>query len=114
MQMRVQFCVGCQLSLFPSVLGRGKTKGEGGNGGLPGGGRREREVNLLGEQLAAVVLDAGPSPNVLVTAVVARYLQDAGRGSPHDHAEDEPADSEEGVVDADLLRSPSGRHGSNR
>ena len=63
-------------------------------------------VDLVLEQLGAVVLHARPSPHVLVLAVIPTVLQDAGSQSPHDHADDEPADGEEGVVHAHLLGPP--------
>lgn len=50
-----------------------------------------------------MVLDAGPSPDVLVATVVPSDLEDSGGCCPHDHAENKPADGEESVVDADLL-----------
>ncbi len=60
-------------------------------------------VHLVGKELRSVVLHAGPSPDVLVVAVVPGDLEDAGSHGPHGHADDEPRDGEEGVVDADLL-----------
>jgi hypothetical protein len=39
----------------------------------------------------------------LVAAVVPGELKNTGSHSPHGHAEDEPADSEQGVVHTDLL-----------
>ena len=50
-----------------------------------------------------MVLDASPSPHVLVVAVALAVLQDAGGHHPHDHAEDEPTDGKQRVVDTDLL-----------
>jgi len=64
----------------------------------------KRVVDLLREELGAVVFNAGPSPHVLVTSVLSRVLEHSRGDSPHDHAEYEPTDSEHGVVDADLLR----------
>ncbi|KAL2282892.1 hypothetical protein FJTKL_10267 [Diaporthe vaccinii] len=54
----------------------------------------ERVVDLVGEELRPSVLDARPSPHVLVAA------------DPHDHAHDEPTDGEERVIDSDLLGPP--------
>jgi hypothetical protein len=65
----------------------------------------ESVVHLLRKELGAVVLNARPPPHVLIAAVVAGALQDAGRHGPHNHAEDEPADGKEGVVHTNLLSS---------
>lgn len=51
-----------------------------------------------------MVLDAGPTPHVLVLAVVLAELEDTRSHRPHDHAEDEPAHGEKRVVHANLLR----------
>jgi hypothetical protein len=65
-------------------------------------------VDVLGLALdrRAPVLYAGPAPEVFVVAVVARELQNTSCHSPHHHAKDEPTDSEQRIVDADLLSSP--------
>lgn len=51
-----------------------------------------------------MVFNAGPTPHVLVLAVVLGELEDTGSHRPHDHAEDKPANSKERVVHANLLR----------
>lgn len=63
----------------------------------------ESIVDLVPVKRGALVLNACPAPHVLVAAVVLAVLQDARGDSPERHAEDEVADSEERVVDADLL-----------
>lgn len=65
----------------------------------------ESIVDLVMEELRSVVVDAGPSPHVLVVAVVASELQDASRRRPHEHGEDEIAACEERVVHANFLSS---------
>jgi len=52
-----------------------------------------------------VVLDTCPTPHVLVAGVILGVLEDAGSRCPHSHTEDEPADSKESVVYADLFGS---------
>ena len=64
----------------------------------------QRIIDLVLEELRAFVLDAGPTPQVLVLAVVLAGLEDTGCDCPHDHAEDEPAHGEKRVVHANLLR----------
>lgn len=64
----------------------------------------QRVIDLVLEEVGAVVLDAGPTPHVLVLAVVLAELEDTGSHRPHDHAEDEPAHGEKRVVHAYLLR----------
>lgn len=51
-----------------------------------------------------MILNARPTPHVLVLAVVATKLHDTCCQCPQDHAHDEPTDGEKGVVDANLLR----------
>lgn len=60
-------------------------------------------VNLLAENIGTSVVDARPTPHVLVLRVVLRVLENASRDHPHDHAEDEPGDGKHGVVSADLF-----------
>lgn len=63
-------------------------------------------VDLAAKEFGSTVFDAGPSPHILVTAVGLGVLEDSGGRSPHSHTENEPADREQSVIDADLLRSP--------
>lgn len=63
----------------------------------------ESVVDLLGEHLGTGVVDARPSPHVLVASVDLGVLEHTGGNHPHDAAEDEPADGKHGVVSADLL-----------
>lgn len=63
----------------------------------------KRVINIVLEQLVTDVVVASPSPHVLLVAVVLCVLQDDNAGNPDSHAEGEPADGEERVVDAHLL-----------
>lgn len=63
----------------------------------------EGVVDLFAKDLGALVLFARPAPHVLAATVAAARLEEAGGDGPHDHREDEPADSEEGVVGCYLL-----------
>lgn len=65
----------------------------------------QRIIHLVLKQLTPLVVDARPAPHILIIAVVLRALQDAGRDTPHHDAEDEEADSEDGIVHGRFLRS---------
>ena len=92
MQTRVQFCYVVSKCAEPIKMRRTYLKAA-----------DELIVNLLAEEIRSVVLNASPSPHVLILAVVSRVLKDAGSHGPHDHAEDEPTDGKHGVVNPDLL-----------
>lgn len=63
----------------------------------------ETVVNILALEFRASVLNASPSPHILVAAILLRVLEDSSSRCPHGHAENEPSDSKKGVVDSDLL-----------
>ena len=56
------------------------------------------------EQFASHVVLAGPAPHVFSLALGFALVQDAGANGPHDDAEDEEGDGEDGVVGCHLLR----------
>lgn len=60
-------------------------------------------MNIVFKKLPALVVLAGPAPEVLAAATILTALQDAGADDPHDNAENKPADCKHGVVDRDLL-----------
>jgi len=60
-------------------------------------------LHFLLEEALALVVDAGPSPHVLVVRVVLRALQSTSSNAPHDDTEDEETNGEGGVVDRRLL-----------
>ncbi len=75
-------------------------------------------MDVVLEELAALVVLAGPAPHVLAVAGGLAAVQDAGADEPHDDAEHEPADGEHGVVDGDFLgalvaSSAVGEHDEN-
>lgn len=63
-------------------------------------------VNLLLEELSSFVVNARPAPDVLVAAIVLGSLKDTSCDSPHHAAENEISNSEQSVVNPNLLGSP--------
>ena len=55
------------------------------------------------EKLAAFVVFATPTPNILAVAVVPAAIQNGSADSPHDNAECKEKDGKYGVVDSGLL-----------
>lgn len=62
-------------------------------------------VDVVFEELAALVVLARPAPEVLTFTIILGALKNTGTDDPHDDAEEEPADGEHGVVDSDLFGS---------
>jgi len=60
-------------------------------------------LHLLLKEALALVVDAGPSPHVLVVRIVLRALQSTSGDTPHHDAKDEEANGEGRVVDRGLL-----------
>ena len=56
------------------------------------------------EQLASRVVFAGPAPHVFSLALRFALVQDASANGPHDDAEDEEGDGEDGVIGCYLFR----------
>ena len=84
MQIRVQFYAGLVYwSRFEDVTIESHLKSA-----------NKSIVNLVIEKLGAMVLHAGPSPHILVVAVVPAKLEHTSSDCPHSHAENEPADCE--------------------
>lgn len=62
-------------------------------------------MNLLLEELPSLVVFARPAPKILAFAVCLCAVEDAGTKSPHDIAEHEETNGEDGIVDGCLLCS---------
>lgn len=63
-------------------------------------------VNLVLVHVGALVIDAGPSPHILVVVARPRVLVERSSDGPENHGDNEPADSKHRVVGGDLFRSP--------
>jgi len=55
------------------------------------------------EELSSFVVFASPAPHVLTIALSLALVQNAGTNGPHDNAEDEEGNGEDGVVSCNLL-----------
>lgn len=60
-------------------------------------------LNFLLEEALALIVDAGPSPHVLIVGVVLRALKNSGGNAPHDKADNEEAHGKSRVVHRRLL-----------
>jgi hypothetical protein len=66
--------------------------------------KRIRDIVL--EQMSPLVVYTRPAPHVFAFALGFALVKNSGTNRPHDDAEDEEANSENGVVRCDLLCSP--------
>jgi hypothetical protein len=65
----------------------------------------ERIRNVVLEEMASLVVYARPAPHVLVVVLRFALVEDCCSDGPHDDAEDEEANSEDGIVCGDFLGS---------
>lgn len=62
-------------------------------------------IDFLGKELAALVVQTRPAPNILIAAIAFGSLKNSSCHSPHDCTEDEETDCEESVINRDLFSS---------
>lgn len=65
----------------------------------------ERVGYVVLEQMTALVVYTRPSPHVFIAALRFTLIEDGGTDGPHDDAEDEESNGEDGVVSGDFLCS---------
>jgi hypothetical protein len=63
----------------------------------------KRVGDVVLEEMAPLVVYAGPAPHVFVVVVRFTLVEDCCSDGPHDDAENEEANSEDGVVGSDFL-----------
>lgn len=63
----------------------------------------EGVVDLVLEICSSLIIDAGPTPHILVIRVALGSLENAGCEGPHKDVEDEETNGEECVVDTGFL-----------
>ena len=62
--------------------------------------------NVILEKMSSLVVDARPAPHVLVVVLRFTLVEDCCTHGPHDDAEDEESNGEDGVVGGDLFGFP--------
>jgi hypothetical protein len=65
----------------------------------------ERIGNVIFEEFPSLVVDARPAPHVFVVVLCFALIEYCCTHSPHDDAEDEESNGEDGVVGCDFLGS---------
>jgi hypothetical protein len=65
----------------------------------------ERVGNVIFEEVSSLIVNAGPTPHILVVVILFALIQDRGSNRPHDDAEDEESNGEDGVVGCHFLSS---------
>jgi hypothetical protein len=65
----------------------------------------KRVGNVIFEEVSSLVVNARPTPHVFIVVVRFTLIQNRGSNSPHDNAEDEESNGEDGVVSCHFLGS---------
>lgn len=66
---------------------------------------KEAVLNIVLEEMLALVVQARPTPQIFVVIVHFALVEDTCSDSPHDDAEDEEANCKDGVVSGNFLGS---------
>jgi hypothetical protein len=65
----------------------------------------KRIGNVILEEMSSLVVHARPAPHVFVVVLRFTLVENSGTDCPHDDAEDEKANGEDGIVSCDFLGS---------
>lgn len=66
----------------------------------------QRIRNIVFEEVAACIVDARPAPHIFAVTLSLALIEESSADGPHNDAEDEEANCEDGVVRCHFLSSP--------